>query len=284
MVIAFIIVTAFSLYSLQAYDLTGNWELVQAKETRARLNKEGSVVYLSGDVIIKHDSDEYRSDSVVFYEKAEKVILSGHVDVRRNDARVKADTCEFMGTSNIAVFKGNVVITRSSSTITGDRAVIKTTTADIEVTGDVNFTQQQYTGFADYFYYNDELQTIFMDGIPYIVFDGNYAGGGLMTISLNDKSEIQKAHIEYHTDLYWVKNGKEMTVHSAVMDIFFTEKNEPSYALLENDVTVLLEEKGYFHTMNGDHMRAEFGEKTVKTVFLDGKVRGSRQMKENESQ
>ena len=77
--------------SVDAMTLSGSWELVQAKESKAKLLKTGSIVTLSGDVIIRHDADEYRADLVLFYEKEQLVILKGNVVVTRNDSSVQAE-------------------------------------------------------------------------------------------------------------------------------------------------------------------------------------------------
>ena len=142
---------------IDAVDFSGKWEIVQAKESRAKLIKTGSIITLSGDVIIRHDADEYRADTVIIYEKEEIVVLHGSVKVLRRDASVTADNCEYRSAQDAAIFTGNVIITQKNATITGTRALIRTETADIEVTGDVYFSQENYSGIADYFYYNDTL-------------------------------------------------------------------------------------------------------------------------------
>ena len=258
--------------SVDAMTLSGSWELVQAKESKAKLLKTGSIVTLSGDVIIRHDADEYRADLVLFYEKEQLVILKGNVVVTRNDSSVQADLCEYRGAQDIAVFTGNVHITQKNATITGKRALIHTASSDIEVTGDVFFTQNEYLGFSEYFYYNDTLQTIFLDGIPYIVFDNNYAGGDNMMIFLNKTSDIERAEINLHADLYWQKNDQEVELKSELMIIYFAENNDPKYADLFRDVRVVMFEKEYIQTIQGATMRAEFSNKSVGTVIVTGNV------------
>lgn len=274
-------VVVLSVSLSDAMTLSGSWELVQAKESKAKLLKTGSIVTLSGDVVIRHDNDEYRADVVVFYEKEQLVLLTGNVRVTRSDASVRADKCEYNGSRDTAIFTGNVVITQTNATITGKRALIRTLTSDIEVTGDVYFTQQEYSGLSEYFYYNDALQTIFLEGIPYIIFDHNYAGGDNMMIFLNEKSEITRAEINLHADLYWHKNDQEVELKSEKMVIYFTEGNEPKYADLFRDVRVYMYEKEFIQTIQGSVMRADFSKNSIGTVVVKGNVSGKREKRES---
>ncbi len=265
----------FLLVSIAGAQLSEDWVLEHARNSKAVYDEGASVVLFSGDVRITNGGDSYESDSFRYEERLNRIFMSGNVVVNAGGYEIASQYMEYDTVLERAVFYGGVKAGKESALIDSDRAVFLKAGNKMEFYEDVSFVREDARSFSEYLLYDGSGDSIMLTGMPYLSMDDDYIGGDKIILSLVDGESINSVDVYGHGDLHWTGTERVIDLTADYIKMDFNG-NDPEYVHASGGVYSVMADLEEENRLECEFMDVFFEEGEIARIKVTGNPRGSR--------
>lgn len=269
----YILFFCFSV-TVSGFELEGNWKLLNADNSKIKIENKKTILYLNGDVHLLHDENEYKADKIVYYEGQNKINFYKNVNLKMKDYKISSSTAKFLIKKEELINKGGVKIEKEDISIKSLISNINYKKSIIKMEKEVFFQKEKYFGISDYFFYNIDDKKIILKKMPYVGFKENYIGGDTIIISLDKDQQINSLEVDKHGDFFWKKNEDKAEINSEKINITFNENDDIKKAIFTGDVRGAFKQGKDKNNFNGEKLIVNFIDGDIKDVIIKGRAEG----------